>query len=50
MPASPQRLALAIALISSSGFISQTFANDTVLTSPETGALILLLLCTLNIV
>ena len=39
MPASPQRLALAIALISSSGFISQTFANDTVLTSPETGAL-----------
>ncbi|MEB0207404.1 autotransporter outer membrane beta-barrel domain-containing protein [Pseudomonas sp. CCC3.1] len=39
MPASPQRLALAIALLSASGFSSLAIAKDTVLSSPSTSGL-----------
>lgn len=39
MPASPQRLALAIALLSSSGFPMLAIAKDTLLSSPSTSAL-----------
>ncbi|MFJ7886158.1 autotransporter domain-containing protein [Pseudomonas sp. NPDC096917] len=39
MPASPQRLALAIALLSTSGFNTLAIAKDTVLSSPSTSGL-----------
>lgn len=39
MPPSPQRLALAIALLSSSGFTPLALASDTILSAPSTSAL-----------